>query len=169
MFELLYTTYSGGMLRYATKITKNPVLAYDVVQEAFLKIMRHESTLKNLTPEKIKAYITVTVKHTAYNMLKRDNKFLPIGLESEIDLLVKPDYAEDVLYQIATREQIRQALNKLPETYKDVLTLRYYLELSFKEIAEIMDISANHASAIASYAKKKMRLYIMSEEQENEQ
>jgi len=49
-------------------------------------------------------------------------------------------------------------VEKLPEKYRDVITLRYYLDLSHKEIAKIMHIKTKYVSTLLNRAKANLRL-----------
>lgn len=165
MFETLYNTYANGMLRYATKITNNYDLACDVVQESFFKILQKEDTLEHLHEKQLEAYIIITVKHTAYKMMEKWGVIYPLELETPDD---KAQQYDTELFKIQQKEDLEEAISKLPEIYKDVIVLHYYMGFKFREIAKMLNINPNHATAIASNAKKKLRQLLTQKEHEND-
>lgn len=160
MFERLYEKYAGGMWRYACKITHDEQLACDVVQESFVKLMEKEATLRALNQYQLEAYIITTIKHTAYKMAKKQNVNFPL----EIDVKDTGPLPEDAAVRIGTREEMQKALAKLPEKYREVISLHYYHGLSYKMIAHALGITENNAHAIAYRARAALRKIFTEDE-----
>ena len=79
----------------------------------------------------------------------------------DVDILNRKDLSESTIEEQIVTEQIYQAVkhlvHALPKSQRDVLTMRYYKNMSFKEIAESTNVSINTALGRMRYAILNMR------------
>lgn len=160
MIEELYEQYARGLWRYALSIAKDEHKAEDILHDAFVKLIGKEALLKSLKEKQREAYLVITVRHTAYNYLKKWDKYYPLGLDEAND----QPLPEDQFLRLAEREEMQTALGSMNQTQRDVLNLRYYMNLSYREIARIMGIKDNHARVIAHQGRAALRNYFTSED-----
>lgn len=80
---------------------------------------------------------------------------------TEVDILNRKELCEDTIEDIIISNQIRDdikyLIRELPELQREVLTMRYYSNLSFKEIAELTGVSINTALGRMRYAILNLR------------
>jgi RNA polymerase sigma-70 factor (ECF subfamily) len=143
-------------------LVKDRQLADDLFQDTFIKIIR---TIKSGAYKEEGKFIQWAMR-IAHNLIIdhfRKSKRIPYSDKSSEDILLtnSKEYAEDsVEYQIVT-EQIHQDIRKmidfLPYEQREVLYLRMYEDVSFKEIAEMTNVSINTALGRMRYALINMR------------
>lgn len=109
--------------------------AYDCTQETFLRLIRFYGTY--VEKRKFKAWLFRIARNVCYDYFRR-HKEIPAG-----DIV--PDdpsgsQEEDMgILDMERRQVIREALDKLPQMQRDVVILRFYHQLSLREIAKITD------------------------------
>lgn len=155
----LYKLYSKAMFNVSMRITNDYAEAEDVLQEAFV------SAFKNLHSYKAEAsfgsWLKKIVINAAINAVrKRRSELVPMDERAVADVAdeVNEDESE---WQV---EQVRRAIQKLPDGYRVVLSL-YLLEgYDHAEIGEVLGISESTSKSQYSRARKKL-LEIMKEPQ----
>lgn len=159
MFERLYEQYAEKMWRYAVKITGDPVLSRDILHDAFVKLIEHEHTLRKLHEKQLDSYILITVKHLCFQTMKQDGIIVSIPYTS----VPETRTPESITFQKFDDESLKRIVQSLPHAYRDVIVLRYYCQLSYKEIARLLHIRPANARMIASRAR--IKLYDMMREE----
>jgi RNA polymerase sigma-70 factor (ECF subfamily) len=141
------------MVLFARQMTPDRAEAEDVVQEAFVRFWRSRHTVADPV-----AYLYTCIKRcaletqrTARRRARREeNASRPEGQPHD-GLFFCP------LEQQERRQAIDAALKRLPEAQREVLVLRIWGELSFPQMAETLNISANTAASRYRYALAKLR------------
>jgi RNA polymerase sigma-70 factor (ECF subfamily) len=155
-FEELVEQYRERVYRVAWRILRDDEGAEDAAQEAFIKVFRNIRRFEERSSLYTWIYrITVNI---ALNKLKRD-KFrgmLPLGDMIKRDPRPYAD-PERVALGGEVAERIEEAVRTLPEKQRAVFTLRFYEELSHKEIAEIVGCSEGTSKANYFHAIRKLR------------
>ena len=126
----------NGAHALAIQILGNTDDAADAVQDAFATILAH--------PEKydarkgpLKPWFMRVVRNRCLDMLRRRR-----GGDAEVDQLAHPgDGPEQVMADAQTSDAIRTALRSLPRDKGEIVVLRDYLDLSYAEIADALDIA----------------------------
>jgi RNA polymerase sigma-70 factor, ECF subfamily len=152
-FEQLYLEYRYVMLYVARQILHDDMLAEDAVHEAFLILLKNLDKIDEVTCKKTKAYIVIIAKNKAIDMLRhnRHEAICADPVENIEDPTFQP---EDILINKETLQQLKTCLSSLDETYRIVLELRYFCELSPVEIAESLDITRENVDVRLYRAKK---------------
>jgi RNA polymerase sigma-70 factor (ECF subfamily) len=130
--------------------------AEDVVQEAFVRFWRSRERAADPA-----AYLYACVKHCALDSLRgrsRQSRREEAAARPEAE----PLFAEP-LEQDERRAAIESALWTLPENQREVLVLKIWGDLSFAQIAEALDVSANTAASRYRYALAKLREQLAEE------
>lgn len=143
-------------------ILDDPMLAEDVIQEAFYKIISISPTIKHSS--NFNAWITKVTKNTAYDMLRKGKIKLNIYLSdiSEVKnfFAIENSFAlesTDLLVEKKIRNEILMSLlDNLKYDYKIVLYLHYIKDLSYQEIADKLGISQNVLRQRLVRARKKL-------------
>ena len=131
-FAALYAEMSRPMYTVACRILHNRADAEDAVQEAFVKLLRREHTddIGNG-----RAYLLQTVRNEALMFLrKRSHEELQEDVATD-----EKDRTDSFAWE--NEEAITEAIGRLEPAERDIFTLHVNGELSFEEIAEVMDMS----------------------------
>ncbi|MBO4524911.1 MAG: sigma-70 family RNA polymerase sigma factor [Ruminococcus sp.] len=163
-FELIYRTYRNLMFYVARDILNDDAAAEDAVQEAFVRIIEKINKISEAKCHKTKRLCVIIVKRIAIDMLRkravREKDVAPDLLGEEF----ADDTATLALEEVEERYDLKQAIAKLPERYREVLLLRYRDEYSFAEMAQILGISEDNARKLISRACAKLRVTLTREE-----
>ena len=140
LFEDIYETYRGKMFAVAFGVLGNVHDSEDAVQDAFFGIADNFGTVKTLEGPRLKAYLYRAAKNRAMDIArKRGRRELP-----EPELTQIPEAADDrrleELISRSTVEKIRDCISELGETYRDVIYMRFVLELKPARIARALGL-----------------------------
>lgn len=140
-FSSLVLKHQQSLLRLCMRFTSSQDLAEDIVQDTFIKAYRKLDTFEGRSS--FKSWLFQIAINTAKNKLRAtkdtvniDNVQISIG-----------GLSTEGLEKEGLREMIREFVDELPEKQKTALTLRVYDDLSFKEIADIMECPYDTAKA----------------------
>ncbi|GAL85314.1 ECF subfamily RNA polymerase sigma-24 subunit [Sporocytophaga myxococcoides] len=137
-FERIFRTYYAQLCRSVYRIVQDKDASEDIVQEVFMKIWTKKDELSiHLT---IKSYLFAAAYNSSFNYLKQQKKFSDTEEETWINI-AGSDRADQSLHSGELDEHINQAINSLPPACRSVFILSRYEELSYKEIAETLQIS----------------------------
>jgi RNA polymerase sigma-70 factor (ECF subfamily) len=161
-FEILLNRHQGRVYSYILMLVKDRQLADDLFQDTFMKIIR---TLKSGAYKEEGKFIQWAMR-IAHNLIIdhfRKSKRLPT-VDSQFDdlnLVRQTNLSGPSIEERLITEQIHDDLRKmigfLPEEQREVLYLRLYAEMSFKDIAETTGVSINTALGRMRYALINMR------------
>lgn len=144
-FEKLYYKYRKLMYYIAFDIVGDSHLAEDVVSETFMNLARHFDfirTLGEISCPQIKRYIVISVKHTAFNMLRKDRRQLEMSLEEhDYEWCAEEPEAIEMVIEKEQIDQVNNAIADLPEIYREVMQLYYVCEYSTDEVAKALDLT----------------------------
>lgn len=167
-FEALLMRHKDRVFRTIYMKVKDDALAQDIFQEAFIKIVR---TLKagNYNEEgKFLPWALRIAQNLVIDHFRKANKVRMISESSSM----KDDYnifhtlsmEDENIQETITREelesQVVELIDHLPDTQRDILVMRIFKEMSFKDIAEKEDISINTALGRMRYALINLRKLI---------
>lgn len=151
-FSELVKRHQKGLMRMSLRFVKDMDIAQDVVQEAFIKSYEKLNSFEGRSS--FKSWLYQIAVNTAKNKL-RDNKHNTTDVE-EVHLAVSA-VAETTLVHTAVSEVLQTEVDKLPFRQKTALVLRIYEDLSFKEIADIMECPYDTAKANYRHALMKLK------------
>lgn len=160
----IYEQYGKAMLSIAYKILKDTHEAQDVVQVSFEKIADILPKLKAMDPKKSKSYIFMIVKNHAIDVYNKRLKVSYLEPEYINDLVDESEHNVDVaMLDFENAQEMAKRLDQINSKYATVITLKYYLELSHKEIAETLACSEGNVRILLHRAKASLKL-LLSEE-----
>ena len=156
-FDVLLRRHQDRVFNYIYRTVKNEDVANDIFQETFVKAIVTIKQRRYSHNGKFPAWI-FRIAHNLiidyYRQEKSEN--LQSSDVQENDLLNRKELCEktieDVMISEQTRDDVKYLVNELPPLQKQVLMMRYYQNLSFKEIAEITGVSINTALGRMRYA-----------------
>lgn len=157
-FTKLYMQYREMMFYTALQILRNDMDAEDAVHQSFLAILKHFSKIRDLNLPETRAYVIVVTKRKAIDILRAESKLEDTGMD-----------VPDKNYQFFEKNDIgvADAMQSLPERYREVLLLRYLHGYSAAELASLWGIKKGSVYTIMWRAKKALAKRL--EEDVNEQ
>lgn len=155
-FSEIVRRHSGGLFRLAVRFTRDEDMAEDIVQESLIKAYEKLGSFENRSSFKTWLYqITVNTARNRWRD-KRDRQHVDID-SLEPSVMSEDAVAEIALVALDEKRDLRGLVDQLPEKQKTALVLRVYEDLSFAEIARIMDCPYDTAKANYRHAIMKLR------------
>jgi RNA polymerase sigma-70 factor, ECF subfamily len=163
--QFLLEKHQSQIFHYILSKIKNRDLSNDIFQDTFIKVIR---TLKsgNYNEEgKFLPWVMRIAHNLVIDHFRRESKVRFVSESSSssdefnVFSLIKDD-GLNVEQQMSKNEleaQVANFIDYLPENQKDILVMRIYQDMSFKEIAELKDISINTALGRMRYAVMNIR------------
>lgn len=141
LFIEFYGQYQKQMLFVAKETMKDEHLAEDAVQDALTRIARNIKTIRVLNDAQKRKYALTAAKNAALDIIKKQNKLDSVLIESEQSI-------EDrkIINEFEDRENVDYAVSviqHLPQKYRDAMYLRFVLDMSEKQVADILNIKVN--------------------------
>lgn len=137
--ETLFKTYYSSLVKFARNILKNTEQAEDITQDVFIKIWDKRQDLENITS--FKAYLFMAVRNQCFNTLKVNERKNWLDDEPENYENYMTNHVEANLNAKDLNGKINEAIELLPEKCKLTFQLSRFENLSYKEIAETMNVS----------------------------
>ena len=162
--EQLITRYKDKVYTAIYMIVKDKYLAEDIFQDTFLKIIRTIKGGQYAEQGKFLPWAMRVAHNLCMDHFRKSRKNIPVTLPDGRDISdlisLTTNNAADQMEQRQTNASVRQLIENLPEEQREVLTLRMYGELSFKEIAALSGVSINTALGRMRYALINLRKMI---------
>ena len=148
-FEELYNRYSTKIYTYCNRILFDSELAEDVFQETFMKFF--ESANKDRDMTNVSAFLFKIARNLCINEKQRKHHSF-LTFEELIYPVQEKSYESQ-----EKKELLETALDALPKKYREVLVLKEFLGLSYKEIAEVLETTLPSVRIRIYRAKQKIR------------
>jgi RNA polymerase sigma-70 factor (ECF subfamily) len=161
-FNILLNRHHSNIYSYIYFIVRSRELAEDIFQETFVKAIMTIKQGRYTENGKFRAWIN-RIAHNLIidNYRQEKNEQIISNDECEVDLFnnhkLSDGTIEDEMIKSQILMDVKKLIEYLPENQKEVLLLRYYQDLSFKEIADITGVSINTALGRMRYAILNMR------------
>jgi len=167
-FEVLLVRHKQKIYTSIYLFVKDHALAEDIFQEVFIKII---DTLRKGKYNHEGKFVQWAMR-ISYNMCvdyfrrsKRRPKVSPTEAFDIFDVLpVKEDNAEQSIIRSQTHDKVRKLVDMLPPEQREVVILRHYADMSFKEIAQLTRVSINTALGRMRYALINIRKMVEEKE-----
>ncbi|NDP22079.1 MAG: sigma-70 family RNA polymerase sigma factor [Paludibacter sp.] len=161
-FEILLLRNKSKVYTYIFLIVRNRELTEDIFQDTFIKAISTIQQGRYVESGKFVAWIN----RIAHNLIidhfrreKNENTFSADALDYDIinNAKLSEKSVEDTMSNEQVLLDVVQLINLLPQSQQKVIRMRYFEDLSFKEIAEKTDVSINTALGRVRYALLNMR------------
>ena len=161
-FDELLRRYQGRLLNYIIQLVGNRQLAEDVFQETFVKAIVTIRQGNYTESGKFGAWLSRIARNLVIDHFRQEKSEPTVSADNaDVDILNRKELSdvtiEDDLVDLQIRDDVRRIIRELPHAQRQVLVMRYYRNLSFKEIAEKTDVSINTALGRMRYAILTMR------------
>ena len=161
-FDVLLSRHKVRLFNYILQIVRDRDLADDIFQDTFVKAITTIRQGRYNDLGKFSAWISRIARNLAIDTFRAGKTEAPVSTDSgEYDILNRRELAEstieDAIIDIQIEDDVRGLVEELPEAQRLVLTMRFYQDLSFKEIAEATGVSINTALGRMRYAILNLR------------
>lgn len=163
-FEILLRKHKDKVFAFILSKIKNYNLAHDVFQDTFIKVINSLKQGKYNEEGKFVPWVMRIAHNLVIDYFRKQKKMRSIAPTDQFDIfdILQNDdkNAEEVLISDQITSDIKELIEKLPDDQKEVLKMRYYQDLSFKEISECTNVSINTALGRMRYAVLNLRKLI---------
>ena len=151
--DLTVRKYRERILHHAIYVLKDYQEAVDVCQEVFIKAMREPRFFEN--EFKMKAWLFRVTSNLCFNIV-RDRRRRTNILDSMPKVKDLEADQVDLIFSDERQKNILGAMEQLTDEHREILTLRYYSDLSYTEIADVLGIKLG--TVMSRLSRAKMRL-----------
>ena len=162
-FDILLERHKDRVYNYILLIVRNREMAEDIFQETFMRAIMTIKQGRYMENGKFSSWICRIAHNQIIDIYRRECNEKTVSNEEyeEQDLFNDAKLCEENIEDKMVREQVLQDVNNLmlhlPDEQREVVYMRYYQDLSFKEIADITGVSINTALGRMRYAVMNMR------------
>ncbi|AEW21396.1 Sigma-70 region 2 [Tannerella forsythia KS16] len=161
-FDVLLNRYKSSVHSYIYYIVRDRDLTEDIFQETFVKVILTIKQGRYTENGKFKAWITRIAHNLIIDHFRQERNENTISNdEVEVDLFndmrLCEKTVEDAMVETQVFSDVKKMVEYLPDNQREVLEMRYYQNMSFKEIADRTGVSINTALGRMRYAILNMR------------
>jgi len=161
-FEQIIHRHKNKVFGYINLYIHDQALAEDLFQDTFMKVIQSVRAGRYYDNGKFLSWVMRIAHNLIIDHFRRVKQMNTISNDNyESDLFNTKKMAEDTVEDNMIRKQIqkdvRKIINLLPDDQREVVILRHYAGMSFKEIAQLTDVSINTALGRMRYALINMR------------
>jgi len=169
--EKLINRHRSKVYTYILLTIKNQQLAEDLFQETFIKVIQSLRGGKYRDNGRFLSWVIRISHNLIIDHFRKEKQMNSVSNDdSEVDLFnskkLSDHNIEEIIVNSQIRSEIRLLINELPNDQREVVLLRHYGGLSFKEIAEQTDVSINTALGRMRYALINLRKMIKEKDLE---
>lgn len=161
VLEELLTRHKSKIYTSIYLLVKDQYLAEDIFQDAFIKVINTLRSGRYNEEGKFLPWVMRIAHNLVIDYFRREKRAPVITSADGTDvfnlLQFHEESAEDKILREQTHSDLRAMIQLLPEDQKEVLIMRHYADLSFKEIADLTDVSINTALGRMRYALNNLR------------
>jgi RNA polymerase sigma factor (sigma-70 family) len=160
-FEILLTRHQERVYTKINFIVRDSELANDLFQDTFIKVVRLLKEGKYIEEGKFLPWILRIAHNMSIDHFRRNKKMRMVRSRDEMDVFATIDngdvHVEDQLVENQIHADVRRLIDELPVDQREVVRMRMYDNLSFKEIAATTGVSINTALGRMRYAVINLR------------
>ncbi len=151
-FAEIYTRHRGGVYNYCLRLVKDDQAAEDVVHETFLRMHSGLHGLRNGMA--LRVWLLSIARNFALNALRKTNAIEPLTEDLETD----DDSPFDLVVRDERAQSVRSLIESLNPSLREVLVLKEFEELSYREIAVVTGLSEENVKIRIYRARKAIAL-----------
>lgn len=165
--EVLINRYKDKVYTSVYMLVKDKYLAEDIFQDAFLKVVKTIKDGRYAEQGKFLPWVIRVAHNLCMDHFRRSRQQIPVTLPDGQDISVlfgASDLVADAIEKRQVHDSVRKLVEELPEEQREVIVLRIYSDLSFKQISELTGVSINTALGRMRYALINLRKMIVDKE-----
>jgi RNA polymerase sigma-70 factor (ECF subfamily) len=155
--------YLDGLYSYAMVLTRNPAEAEDLVQETYVRAMPAMNRLRS--DSNVKGWLFKILRNAWLNHLRKRRTAAEIAWTdmedgSEIDIVEPSKDSYQAFVSKMEREQVQTAIQALSPKFREIILLREFEELSYDQIAGLLDCPVGTVMSRLARARSKLRVLL---------
>lgn len=153
-FATLFREHYETLFRFGSKFTSDAELLEDSIQELFIELWQAKSEAPVLS---VKAYLLKSLKYKLLKVFRKRGKLLPLTGD---DVLFEWSHETFLIAEQESAEKkqlVIDALQRLSNRQREIIYLKYYQNLSYEEVSEIMNINYQVARNLLYQAIKSLK------------
>ena len=163
-FEELLNRYKNKVYTTIYLIVKDRYIAEDLSQEVFIKVVNRITSESYVEEGKFGGWVSRIAHNIAIDYFRKKKRNPEITLEDGTNVFNSMEFTEESIESVRIQKdshtKLRSLVDSLPESQREVLVMRHYAEMSFKDIAESTGVSINTALGRMRYALINLRKLI---------
>jgi RNA polymerase sigma factor (sigma-70 family) len=163
-FRSVMLPHLDSAYNFARYLTRDPVAAEDVVQDAFMRAFRSFATYQGGSA---KGWLFAIVRNCFYDRIKAQGDGRLLDWASEAPECVNEETPESLLLQKHDVALVRTAVASLPEPFRETLVLRELEEMSYKEIATLTAVPIGTVMSRLARARHMLGALLINDADEN--
>jgi RNA polymerase sigma-70 factor, ECF subfamily len=154
LLESLYREHGAALVLFAAVLTGDRDSGQDAIHRVFTKLLQEGSLGR---ARNLKAYLFACVRNAVLNEIKTRDRHIEIDAAAPWFISPAHDPAEEMT--------LRSALSELPEDQREIVVLHIWGELTFGEVAALLEVSPNTAASRYRYALTRLREVMRTKEE----
>jgi len=168
MHDTTLSGYIDGLFGYALVLTRNPAEAADLVQETYVRALKAKESLR--PSSNVKSWMFTILRNIWLNQLRHKRSAPQIveleAYEGIADVAIETSKDPHAQYTSKMeQEKVRNAIQQLPAEFREIIVLREYEELSYQEIAAMLECPAGTVMSRLARARSRLRVLLAGNEQ----
>ncbi len=138
----IYRKYAPKLFNYGRQFTADNTLVQDAIQDVFFKLVDNKSKLG--VAQSVKFYLFASFRRILLRSLKKEEKYVGDRYceERGFQIMVDPDFfVVDGYLTEAQKELLKDSCNQLPARQREIITMRFFENMDYAEIAEMMGLA----------------------------
>lgn len=161
-FKKIYDATMELLFKVSYRIVDDEEAAEDLVHDSYIKANEKQMIFPSIDDAKF--WLIRVVKNASLNYVKRKTRESKAYHKALYEGRQSMDSGETELLKDETVKKAKEALNKLPPKLKEVLVLREYGEMNYKEIGQVLGITEGNVKVRVFRAREQLMKYIGEED-----
>jgi len=162
-FKALMSAYQERLYWHVRRMVDNHEDANDVIQNVLIKVFRNIKNFKG--DSKLYTWLYRIATNESITFINKRKKKATNSLDDELSTISNQLTADTYFDPDEAQLKLKEAVATLPEKQKAVFNLRYYEEMPYSEMAEVLDTTVGALKASYHHALKKVETYLRNVEQ----
>lgn len=160
-YEQIHARLEPAIRRFVRRLIGDTPEADDAIQDTFISLYMHMTRIDPV--ENLRPYLYRIARNRCYDALRRQGRYDELSLDDEpVGVRVSfalhdKDMPEDTTHWLLLYMEVQQAMDQLPENQRQSLILYAEEEMSYAEIAEVMEVSIGTVKSRLYHAKARLR------------
>tara|TARA_R110001592_G_scaffold60125_1_gene182753 strand:+ start:950 stop:1549 length:600 start_codon:yes stop_codon:yes gene_type:complete len=160
-FAELVSRHKNKIFTTIYMIVKDHSLAEDLLQETYVKVVNTVKSGRYNEEGKFLPWVSRIAHNLAIDHFRKAKRYPTIVMEDGSNVFNSLEFSEESIEDRQIKEDthalLRELIKELPDSQREVLMMRHYMQMSFQEIAEVTDVSINTALGRMRYALINLR------------
>ena len=161
-YRLLMEKYQEKLYWHLRRMVNQHEDADDILQNTFIKVFKSIRSFEGKS--KLYTWLYRIATNEAITFINRKKRMVLSSIDTEENIVAYSLKAEDYLDPEFIQQKLKAALDLLPDKQRLVFNMRYYDEMSYKDISEVLSTSIGALKASYHHAVKKIEQYITDDE-----